>query len=89
MPNHKSSDKRLRQSAKKRLRNRIVKSSCRTAVKKVNKALEGNDIDSAKDFFQVAQKALASAASKGIYHKKNAARKISRLAQKLNKQVNA
>ena len=85
MPNHKSAEKRLRQSLKKRIRNRLVKSACRTAVKKVNKAIEENDIERAREYFLIAEKKLSSAATKGIYHKKNASRRISRLALKLNK----
>ncbi|MDD7473781.1 MAG: 30S ribosomal protein S20 [Bdellovibrionota bacterium] len=84
MPNHKSAEKRLRQNLKKRIRNRLVKSACRTAVKKVNKAIEENDIERAREYFLIAEKKLASAATKGIYHKKNASRRISRLALKLN-----
>ena len=84
MPNHKSAEKRLRQNVKKRIRNRLVKSACRTAVKKVNKAIEENDIERAREYFLIAEKKLASAATKGIYHKKNASRRISRLALKLN-----
>ena len=84
MPNHKSAEKRLRQNLKKRIRNRLVKSSCRTAGKKVNKAIEENDIERAREYFLIAEKKLASAATKGIYHKKNASRRISRLALKLN-----
>ena len=84
MPNHKLAEKRLRQNLKKRIRNRLVKSACRTAVKKVNKAIEENDIERAREYFLIAEKKLASAATKGIYHKKNASRRISRLALKLN-----
>ena len=84
MPNHKSAEKRLRQNLKKKIRNRLVKSACRTAVKKVNKAIEENDIERAREYFLIAEKKLASAAPKGIYHKKNASRRISRLALKLN-----
>ena len=84
MPNHKSAEKRLRQNLKKKIRNRLVKSACRTAVKKVNKAIEENDIERAREYFLIAEKKLASAATKGIYHKKNASRRISRLALKLN-----
>ena len=84
MPNHKSAEKRLRQNLKKRIRNRLVKSACITAVKKVNKAIEENDIERAREYFLIAEKKLASAATKGIYHKKNASRRISRLALKLN-----
>ncbi len=85
MPNHKSAEKRLRQNLKKRIRNRVIRSACRTAVKKVNKAIVENDLERAREYFLTAEKSLSSAACKGIYHKKNASRKISRLAQKLNK----
>ncbi len=84
MPNHKSAEKRLRQNLKKRLRNKLIKSACRTAIKKANKAIVESDFERAREYFLVAEKSLASAATKGIYHKKNASRKISRLAQKLS-----
>ena len=46
--------------------------------------IEENDIERAREYFLIAEKKLASAATKGIYHKKNASRSISRLALKLN-----
>ena len=80
MANHKSAEKRLRQSLKKRLRNRMVKSSVRSAVKKVKTALSTKEGD-VKLLYIEAERAIAKAVSKGIYHKKNGSRQISRLSK--------
>ena len=81
MANHKSAIKRHKQSLKRKARNKTTMAACRTAVKKVHAAVEGGELDAATALFKSAEKAIATAASKGIYHKKNASRKISRLAQ--------
>ncbi len=79
MPNHKSSIKRHRQSLKKRDHNRTAKASVRTAVVKARAAAVSGDAVSAKAVLQEAERSIAKATSKGIFHKKNAARKISRM----------
>ena len=80
MANHKSAIKRNKQNIKRRLRNRMAKTTVRTAVKKTQQALEGGDLKSAQALLGVAERLIAKAAAKGIYHKRNAARKISRLS---------
>jgi small subunit ribosomal protein S20 len=82
MATHKSAEKRHRQSLKKRLSNRNVKSAVRTQIKKARAAIEQKD-SNAKELVKAAEKAIAKAAAKGRFHKKNAARQISRLASKL------
>lgn len=85
MANYKSSIKRIRQNEKKRIRNRLVKAACRTAIKKTRKAVEEGRLEEAGTLFKEAEKSVASAATKGVFKKKNASRKISRLAQLVQK----
>lgn len=86
MPNIKSAKKRVKVNATKNLRNKALKSSLKTAVKKANAAIENQDADMAQTV-RVAVKKLDQAAAKGILHKNNAARKKSQLAIKMNKAV--
>lgn len=83
MANHKSAEKRARQSEKKNLRNRMVKSNVKTAVKKVLSAVTEKD-ENASSVLDMAKSAIDKAAKKGVIHKRAAARKVSRLAKKLN-----
>ena len=83
MANHKSAEKRARQSEKKNLRNRMVKSNIKTAVKKVLSAVTEKE-ESAASILDMAKSTIDKAAKKGVIHKRAAARKISRLAKKLN-----
>lgn len=80
MANHKSAIKRHKQSLKKRDRNRTTKAAVRTAIKKTRAAAEAGDLESAKQLLVQAERLIAKASSKGMYHRKNAARKIGRLA---------
>ncbi|MCH3964700.1 MAG: 30S ribosomal protein S20 [Clostridium sp.] len=84
MANIKSAKKRIKVIQTKTLRNKIIKSSLKTTIKKFLAAVESKNIDDAKVTFAASTKALDKAASKGIIHKNNAARKKSRLAAKLN-----
>ncbi len=79
MANHKSAIKRHRQSLKRREANRQEKSAVRTVIKKVHALLEQGDKEKAKAVLPEAEKTIAKAASKGLYHQKNASRKVSRL----------
>jgi len=84
LANHKSAIKRNKQSLKRRDRNRTTKAALRTVIKKFNTTVT-KDPESAKEVLAEAVPAISKAASKGIIHKNNAARKISRLSKKLNK----
>ncbi|EIJ78940.1 30S ribosomal protein S20 [Bacillus methanolicus PB1] len=84
MPNIKSAIKRVKISEARNAHNNAIKSSMRTAVKKVEAAIVNNDATSAKEFLVDAAKRLDKAAAKGLIHKKAAARKKSRLMKKLN-----
>jgi len=81
---HKSSEKRSRQSEKRQARNVAIRSRVKTSIKKVLSAIEKRDPDSASNMLGKAVPDIAKAAAKGIFHKKNASRKISRLTRKLN-----
>ncbi len=84
MPNIKSAKKRVKVSEKKNLRNRMVKSAVRTAVKKFEVALDA-DPANANVQLTATTSAIDKAVSKGIIHKNAANRKKARLAKQLNK----
>ncbi len=84
MATHASALKRARQSEVRRRRNAVMKSSLRTSAKKVLAAVEGKKPEEAKKALAEAVPIIQKASSKGVIHKKNAARKISRLARKVN-----
>ena len=79
MANHKSALKRHRQSEKRRLRNHAIKTRVRNLVRSVRTALQGKDATAAKTTLQEATRALSKAVGKGVLHRNNAARRISRL----------
>jgi len=83
LANIKSAIKRNKQNEKRRLRNRIYVGKARTTVKKARLAIEGNDLESARQATLTAISALDKAAEKGILHKNNAARRKSRLMHRL------
>ena len=84
MPNIKSAIKRTRVIEKKTLRNNMIKSGYRTAVKKFEQAVEAGDKEEATKLFQDATKKIDQACSKGVIVKSTAARKKSNLSKKLN-----
>jgi small subunit ribosomal protein S20 len=86
VPNIKSAIKRVKVSERRRLRNRMVKSSVRTYVRTAERNINNNRVDETTTRSSVlrALQALDSAGSKGVLHKNNAARRKSRLMKKLN-----
>ena len=80
MANIKSAKKRILTSAKRAERNKSVKSAVKTAVKKVRAAIESGDKTAAQEKLTAAESALTRAASKGVIHRNNASRKVSRLS---------
>lgn len=80
MANHKSAEKRHRQSIKRRERNRLIKSSVRSALKDVRTAIKGGDKKVALDLLRKAESLVAKASAKGVFHKRNASRRIGRMA---------
>ena len=83
MANHKSAIKRHRQSLKRRDNNRSKKSAIRTATKTVQTKLSAGELDSARSEMRATERLIAKAASKGVLHRKTAARKVSRLAKRV------
>jgi len=84
LANHKSAEKRDRQSKLRRERNVAAKSAIRTKVKAVVASIDAKNKEQSVQGLKAAAPALAKAASKGLIHKKNASRKISRLTRKVN-----
>lgn len=84
MAHHKSAKKRIRQTEARRLRNRMARSTLRTAVKKVEMAIEAGQADQARANLLKATSLLDKAARKGLLHRNNASRRISRLTRKVN-----
>ncbi len=85
MANIKSAKKRIKVIAKKTLLNKMVKSSTKTAVKKVTSAVAANDKAAAQAALTGAISAIDKAYKKGIFHKNAAARKKSSLTKMVNK----
>jgi small subunit ribosomal protein S20 len=82
MANIKSQKKRNRQNEVRRQRNKTIKSDLKTSIKKVEQAsAAGQPTD---ELFRDAQKKIDSAASKGVLHRKTAARKKARLANAIS-----
>jgi len=85
LANIKSAKKRILVNQTKADRNKAIKSGVKTAIKKVKVAIEANDAVAAKEALSNAISSINCAATKGVYHKSNAARKISRLTIAVNK----
>jgi small subunit ribosomal protein S20 len=83
--NIKSQEKRNRTNERRRLRNKSVKSSLRTAVRKFREAAESGDRDKAAELLVATSRKLDKAASKGVIHKNQAANKKSALTLAFNK----
>jgi small subunit ribosomal protein S20 len=84
LANTKSAKKRIKVTAKKTLRNKMIKSRTKTAMRKVVMAAQAGDEAAAKTALVNAVKTIDKAASGGVYHKNNAARKKSKLAKMVN-----
>jgi len=85
LANIKSAKKRIKVISKKTLKNKMIKSQTKTAIKKALLAIESGDKAEAAAAVKAAESRIARAYTKGIYHKNNAARKKSRLARLVNK----
>jgi small subunit ribosomal protein S20 len=82
--NTRSAEKANRQSQKHRARNAHVLSTLRTSVRKVREAAAGSDAGKTKQELLAAIKQISKAASKGVIHKAQASRRISRLTKAAN-----
>jgi len=85
LANIKSAKKRILVNQKKADRNKAIKSGVKTAIKKVNTAIGTNDKAAASAALVAATSTIDKAVTKGAYHKNTASRKVSRLAQAVNK----
>lgn len=84
MPNIKSAKKRVKIGQTKTLRNKNIKSSLKTYLKKVDAAVAEN-ADNKEELVNLTIKRVDQAAAKGILHKNAASRKKAQLTKKLNK----
>lgn len=84
MANIKSQLKRIKTNEKRRLRNKSVKSSVKTAIRKFREAAESGDKEKAVILLRDASKKLDKAASKGVLHANQAANKKSAMAKRAN-----
>jgi small subunit ribosomal protein S20 len=78
--NIKSQIKRNRQNEKRRMRNKSVKSSLKTAIRKYNEAVTAGDAEAAETLLREASRKLDKAVSKGVIHKNQAANRKSAIA---------
>ncbi len=85
MPNHASAKKRVRQTEKRTLRNKHVRSTCRTYMKRVRMAVAEGDVQSARKWLALAERHVARAVKKGVFHWKTGARYVSRLAAQVHR----
>ncbi|MBQ8233380.1 MAG: 30S ribosomal protein S20 [Lachnospiraceae bacterium] len=84
MANIKSAKKRILVNRTKADRNKAIRSGVKTAMKKVFAAIESGNKEAAVAELAAATKTIEMAATKGVYHKNNAARKVSRLSKAVN-----
>ena len=84
MVNIKSDKKRVLVTEIKTARNKAIKSKVKTCIKKVEAAVANKDKEAANEALIVAISEINKATSKGLYHKNNAARKVSRLTKAVN-----
>ena len=79
MAHHKSALKRIKQNIKRNERNKHVRSTLRTFIKRVRGAVAAKDVTLAKESLEAAIPVIDSAVSKGVIHRSNASRNVSRL----------
>jgi small subunit ribosomal protein S20 len=81
---HASAKKRIRQTERRTARNRHVRSTVRTFIKRAREALGGTDAGAAKAAVLEAESAIRKAVSKGVVHAKTGSRYVSRLTTAAN-----
>ena len=84
MPNIKSAKKRVLVSQAKAERNKSARSKVKTYIKKVESAVAAGDKAAAQAALVAATTEIDKACTKGVYHKNNAARKVSRVSKAVN-----
>ncbi|SDR79666.1 30S ribosomal protein S20 [Corynebacterium timonense] len=85
MANIKQQKKRVLTNEKRRQRNKSIRSSVRTEIRKFREAVESGDKSAAEAQLRVASRKLDKSVSKGVFHRNNAANKKSNMARALNK----
>lgn len=85
MANHKSAEKRARQTPKRTERNNMIRKTMRTFIKRVRTAVEAKDPAGAQAALADAIRKIDKAATKGVIHRNQAARRVSRLTLAVNK----
>ncbi|WP_297194182.1 30S ribosomal protein S20 [uncultured Campylobacter sp.] len=85
MANHKSAEKRARQTLKRTERNRFYRTRLKNITKAVREAAEKNDKTAAMEAFKLANKSIHAMVSRGFLKKQSASRRVSRLALLVNK----
>lgn len=83
MANHASAKKRIRQTAKRTARNRHIRTTLRTYVKRVRVAIQASDKPAAEEALKTAVKKIDGAVTKGVFHRKTGSRYISRLSSQV------
>ncbi len=89
MPNTRQAAKRMRRDAKRRLRNRYHLSRMRTYIRKFRRMVESGNLEEAKKFLPEVVSIIQHTASKGVIHKREAARRVSRVTTLLNNALKA
>ncbi|MBQ3898479.1 MAG: 30S ribosomal protein S20 [Lachnospiraceae bacterium] len=84
MANIKSAKKRILVSRRNADKNKAERSEVKTAIKKVYAAIESGDKKAAQAELVAATKTIEMAGTKGVYHKNNVARKVSRISKAVN-----
>jgi len=84
LPVIKSAQKQVRVTERKRLRNKSIRSLCKTNITKAEKLIFSGELEPAREAVVAAISSLDKAAEKGVIHPNNAARRKSRLMKKLN-----
>ena len=88
MAHHKSAKKRIRQNDKKRIRNRHIRTTLRSALKRFEQTLEKQNAEELKPLVDKTISIVDTAASKGVIHKNKAARHVSQIRRKVNSLLN-
>ena len=85
MANHKSAEKRSRQTIKKTKVNKTLLNKIKTNYNKFNTNIDENKLDTARESFRLFNSSLSKAVKEGVIKQGNASRKLSSLSDKLNK----
>jgi len=89
MANHKSAERRARQTIRRTEKNEARRSRVKTFVRSFRDTMNGTDAQAKTQALKETIRELQHAASKGVLHKRNAARRVSRLTLALNKTLAA